>query len=399
MVTTKIKEITKTKKKVTIEVPAEKVSGFLKKAYQKVGSQAKLKGFRPGKVPHKVLDQYYHSDIDVECLNHMVDETFPEALKSHDLYPLTRPHFDIKPLTRDAAYEYSVEVEVKPDFKLKEYKGLKLTKHDTEASEKEITHEIEAIRENVAPLKPAENAKELKTGLIAVIDFTGTIDGKKFEGGTAKDYNLAFGKGTFLKGFEEQMQGMKVGDERVLKITFPQDYFKKDIAGKEAQFQVSLKSLNEKDLPPIDDELAKDVGKKDLQELKAEIAKMIATSKKNHARGHSIDEIRKIILKEYAKLEVPQTLVEEEAKKSKRKTEEVAEQFRFEFVLEAIAKEEKLQASPEDVDARLKFYAQIYRKPLDEIKKLFLNQQMLPHLVTGILIDKALDIIIESAKF
>ena len=396
--TTKLKTISQTKRQITVQVPKEKVGQHLQKAYQKVGSKAKLKGFRPGKIPASVLDRYYRHDIDIECLNSLVDETFPKALEEHKIYPLTRPHFDVKPFERDGNYEYSVVIEVKPEIKLKEYKGIKLKKHEMTVAKEDIDKELKAVQESLAQLKPAEGEKKLKKGLVAILDFEGKIDGKPFQGGTAKDYTLSFGQGHFLKDFEEGIDGLEVGKEKDISVTFPKDYFQKTLAEKKATFHVKLKSLNEKELPKIDDELGKDVGKKDLKELTQEIEKMLGKAKQNQIRAEHVEEIRKKFLKDYSDLEVPEGLVNEQLKKSKGKREDIENQLRFEFVLEIIADEEKLQAKQEDMEARLQFYSQVYRKPLPEIRKTFLTPEVLPHVVGGILIDKALDFIIKNAK-
>lgn len=398
MTNTQIENLGKTKKRVTIKVPKEDVDSYLKKACQRVNGKAKINGFRPGKIPQNILDRHYGADIDVECLNTMVDETFPKALESHSLFPVTKPDFHIEPLVRNVAYHYSVDVEVKPEFELKPYRDINLKKHALKVEENEMQKELEAIQENLAELKPAEGKDTLEAGLVGIIDFEGRIDGKVFEGGKAENYTLHYGKGNFLKDFEEQMSGMKVGEERLIKITFPQDYFQKDLAGKDAEFTVKLNALNEKVRSPIDDDLARDVGKKDLAELKAEIEKFLLEGKKNAVRQDQVAEIREILLKDYADLEVPHGLIHEEMEKSKTPHDEIEKNLRFEFVLEAIARAEKMEAKPEDVDARLSLYAQLYRKPLNEVRSIFLTQRMFPYLVNGILVDKALDFIIEHAR-
>lgn len=397
MVDTQIETLSTTKKRITVKVPKENVESYLKKAYQRVNGKAKINGFRPGKVPVTVLDRHYGPDVDMECLNFMVDETFPKALESHSLYPVTKPEFHIEPLVRHVAYHYSVDVEIKPEFELKEYKGIKLKKRDLEVAEKDVQKELEGIQQNLADLKPAEGKTKLEKGLVAVIDFEGKIDGKVFEGGKAQGYTLHYGQGNFLKEFEEQMADMAIDETRQVKITFPDDYFQKDLAGKKAEFDVKLNALNEKNLAPIDDDLAKDAGKKDLAELKAEIEKFLLESKKNAVKQEQSAEVKDILLKDYAGVEVPQGLIDEEVQKSKGNRDEIEKNLRFEFVLEAIARAEKMEAKPEDVDARLSLYAQLYRRPINEVRGIFLTQRMFPYLVSGILVDKALDFIIEHA--
>jgi trigger factor len=397
MVTAKIENLSTTKKKIDIKVPKELVDNYLKRAYQKVGSKASIKGFRQGKVPQNMLDRYYGHEIDMECLNFLVDETYPQAIRSNNIIPISKPNFDVKPIMRNEDYHYSVQVEVKPQFELKDYAGVELKKIEVQISPDELKKELDAIQENFAELIPAAEAAVVQNGMVALIDFEGQIDGKVFEGGVAKDYMLHLGKGHFLKDFEEQMSGMKAGEERELNVVFPEDYFQKSVAGKKAVFKVSLKALHDKKLPNVDDELAKDVGKKDLAELKTEIEKLIADSKKSGVRREYVEQVRQKILKDYD-FEIPDGLIADEAEKTGRDRKEIADQIRFEFVLEAIAAKEKLETRPEDIDRRLAVYAQIYRQPLAEIKKTFLTNNMLPHVLSGIMIDKALDFVIEKAR-
>lgn len=397
MVNAQVENVSQTKKKISISVPKDRVNKYFQKAYQKVGGKAKIKGFRPGKVPQNMLDRMYGMEIHQECLSFLVDETYPEAMYSHNIVPVAQPDFQINPINKNADYNYVVEVEVKPDFELKDYQSLQIKKQEVEVKPEDIEKELRSIQENMAELESAEGESEIKDGLVATIDFEGKINGKPFEGGTSQDYMLQYGKGQFLEDFEKQMKGMKIGEERVVKITFSEDYFQKQVAGKEAEFQVKLKSLHHKKLPEIDDELAKDIGKKDLNELKSEIEKLVKESKEAAFRNDYAGELRKQILEQYD-FEVPKGLIDAEVKNSKRDRKEIEEQIKYELVLEAIAVKENLKPEPQDIDQRLATYAQIYRKPLAEIKKMFLSQNMLPHLMSGIMIDKAVDFLIENAK-
>lgn len=397
MVEAKIENLSDTKKRIEIRVPRDQVGKFLNKAYQKVGSKAKINGFRAGKIPHSMLDRYYGPEIDMECLNFLVDETYPEAIYSNNIIPISKPGFNVTPIIRNEDYHYTVEIEVKPVFELKDYKGLTLQKTEAKASAEEIDKELVAIQENLAELVPAAADTALVSGMVALIDFVGKIDGVPFEGGTAQDYMLHYGKGHFLKDFEEQMAGMKSGEERVLKVTFPADYFQKNVAGKPAEFTVTVKAVHDKKLPAIDDALAKDVGKKDLAELKTEIEKLILDGKQSEIRRGYVEQVRQQIMKAYT-FEIPAGLVDDEAKRTGGERKDIENQIRCEFVLEAIATQEKLEPKSEDVDRRLAVYSQIYRQPIAQIKKTFLTNKMLPHLMSGILIDKALDLVIDQAK-
>ena len=374
--TAKIKNISDTKKKLDITVKKEALEKYLKKAYQKVGQSAKINGFRKGKIPQNVLDQHYGPQIDYECLNFAINETYPQALTENDLTPMTEPKFDANPLSRDSDYTYSVEVEVKPTFKLKDYKGLKVKKKDLKIDTKEVEEELKRLQDSLAQVKPAKDDAQVGKGHVLTIDFEGTIDGKAFEGGTAKDYNFEFGSGQLLQGFEDALKGLKKGEEKEFDMDFPADYFEKDLAGKKAHYKIKVKDIHDKDLPKIDDEMAKDIGKESLAEVKKEIEDALtkraeATNKREYA-----EEIRKKLIKDY-KFEVPQSLVDTEIERTKKDKKEIEEGLRLEFVLEAIAREEKIQPTPEDFQNHFQMLSQMYQQPVQEIQKIYSQNNMI----------------------
>lgn len=408
MTNVKVKKHGDTKRELTITVPKENLDTYFKKAYQKVGAKAKIPGFRPGKIPAQVLDKHHGPEVDYECLNYLVDDSYKTALQTENLVPILQPKFDVKPLLRGVDYEYKVEIEVKPDFKLKEYKGLKLKDKTPKVEPKEVEQELDLVRERFAESEPAADTDTLQEGCVATIDFVGSIDGTEFPGGTAKDYALNFGKGMFLKEFEEQIAGMKKGDERDIKVPFPKDYFEKSLAGKTADFKVTLKNLHKKKLPPLDDELAKDMGKATLDELKKDIEAHIARVKLQQVKPEYIKEIRAKFKKDY-KFGVPEPLldiqVEEQEKALKQNPklnklsrDELEELVRFDFVLEAIAIAEKVQPTPQEVHQTLVQYAQAYKKPLAEIQQAMQENGMLMQIISRMTLDKTIDFLIENAK-
>ena len=411
MTNVQIQKISDTKRKLTIKVPKEAIGGFLKKAYQKIGGKAKIPGFRAGKIPTQVLDRHYGGEIDFECVNFLINDTYREVLKENKMIPLLEPKFDVGPMARDADYEYHVELEVKPDFELKPYKEIKLKDRTLKVEKAEVDKEVDGLRERMAESVPADAAAKLQNGFVATIDFEGKIDGTPFAGGTAKDYSLNFGKGTFLKSFEEQIAGAAAGEVRDIKVAFPADYFEKSLAGKTADFHVTIKALHEKKWPKLDDEFAKDVGKESLVELLADIEKHLTQAKKYQVRPEYVKEVREHFLKTY-KFEVPQGLIDHQMEQACKdhdhdhdhkdhkhpSREEVEQDLRFEFILESIALAENMRPTPEEVHQHLMYYAQMYRKPLPEIQQTFMQNGMMPHVLSRITLDKTLDFIVENAK-
>lgn len=394
---TQLENISETKKKIKVTVTQETVKSCLGRAYQKVSQKAKINGFRPGKIPILVLDQHHKPEVDFECLNYILADSYTNALEEHKLLPMTRPQFDTAPLNRNADYTYSVVVEVKPQFELKNYKGLEIKKLNATVTDDELQTELKRLQESLAQLAPAPEGETLKPGLVATIDFDGKIDGKTFKGGSAKDYVFELGAGVLLKDFEEKIMGLKKGETRDIDITFPLDYFEKDLAGQNATYQIALKNLHLKSLPNIDDELAKDIGKENLEQVKNEIKEAVLKRKERGFRRDYAEAVRQKLIADY-KFEIPQSLVDQEVERQKRERQDVENQIRFEIVLEAIATAETVRVNQDDVERRMTALSQIYRQPISEVRKLYSNQDRLSHLISQITIDKTIDFIIDNAS-
>ena len=249
----------------------------------------------------------------------------------------------------------------------------------------------------MAQLAPIEGKTNLAKGLVATIDFTGKIDGKVFKGGTAKDYVFEYGKGQLLPEFESNIDGMAKDETRDIEMTFPKDYFEKDLAGKKASYKITLKNIHTKTLPAIDDDLAKDIGKENLEQVKTELKASLIKRKEGEFRQEYAKSIRKTLLKEH-KFDAPQTLVDEEVKRTKQDKDEVIDRFKIELILDAIAQKEKIQATQQDVEFRLMTLSQIYRQPVDEIRNLYKKNNMMSSLATQIVLDKTMELIIDNAN-
>jgi trigger factor len=397
MTESKIKDLSKTKKKITITVPKDKIPAFVKRAHEKVGSKATIKGFRPGKVPTDILEKHFGAEISYESLNFLISETYVTAVQESGLMPITEPKFDAKPLDRNADYTYHVEFEIKPEFELKEYKGIKVKKQEAKINDKELDEELKRLQDSLAQLAPVKDDDVLKNGLVATIDFDGKIDGKTFQGGSAKDYVFEFGTGTLLKDFEAAMEGMKKDETRQFKMTFPKDYFEKDLANKEADYTSTLKSLHLKSLPKLDDEMAKDIGKESIEQVKTEIKESLLKRKEREFRKDYAIEIRESLAKTY-KFEVPETIVNAEVERTKQDKKEIEKQIRIELVLEAIARKEAMQTTPQDIQQRMNMLSQMYRQPLAEIQKIYQQSNMMASLASQIVLEKAMDFLIDNAN-
>lgn len=400
----KLKNISKTKVHLSIEVPAEQVQKAFDLNIKKVQKDAKIKGFRAGKVPKDILQQYYGPQILSESLNTIVNLSYSEAIQENNLYPVLDPKFDVKdPLEENKAYKYEVEVEVRPEFELKGYTDIPIKKKEAKVEDKEVEVELKKLQESRAELKPAVEGAQLKKGLIATIDFEGKKEGVPFEGGTAKGYVFEFGQGHFIKGFDENLDGMKAGEDKIFNVTFPEDYQEASLQGQEVEFHVKLQSVQEKDLPNLDDEFAKDLGKDKLDDLKKEIQERLLQLKERAFRQDYGQEALEYLAKNH-KFDVPEGLLESEMKraesqKQKKDKKDIEKSIRTQFILEEISKKEEIKVDQKDINQRIQEIAMMYRQPVQEVQKFYYqDQRNLNPLIAQIGMEKTLDFVIDKAK-
>ena len=299
--------------KFTVEVSTEEWQGAIQKAYEKNKNKFRVEGFRKGKVPRKVIENMYGAGVFFEdALDIILPETYGQVLeKESDLIPVAAPEVDIEDIN-ESNLKYSATVQLRPTVKLGAYTGLDFTKKSVEVSDDEVEAEIKKDLENAGSWEPVGD-RAVENGDKCVIDFSGSVDGVKFEGGTAKDYTLVLGSGSFIPGFEDQMVGMKAGETRIVKVKFPDDYHAENLAGKDAEFEVVLHSATVKNVPALDDETVKDISEFDtVEDYKKSVKDRLAARKEEDA-AFALDQdiIEKIT--ELAEVEVPQCMIDEEA--------------------------------------------------------------------------------------
>lgn len=393
-----IKNINKTKKKVHIDLPHKMVDEAFGHIYKKIGGQAKIKGFRAGKIPSAVLDQHYGPDILMESTNWAVGQSYQKALVDNQIYPVSPPKFNVEtPLEKGKPYKFSVEIEVRPEFDLKDYLGIPIKKKIATITPKEVEDELKKIQEARAQLKPAPADISLQAGHVGSIDFEGTINGKPFQGGSAKGHLLEVGKGTFLKEFEDKIIGMQTGETRKIDVSFPDNYPAPELKSQTTQFTITLHAIYEKDFPKIDDELAKDLGKDSLETVKKEISEMLTKRKERSFKNDYAEEAMDFLLKKH-KMEIPEGLLEEEKKRTKKPEDEITKQIRSQFILEAVAQKEKIEVTPQELQNRVTQMAKLYGRPLPEVIEHYKKNNLFPQLASQIMIEKTIDFIIEKAK-
>ena len=411
--------------KLEITVEAEKFENAMKKVYFQNAKYFNIPGFRKGKAPMNIVEKYYGAQIFYEdAFNEVATEAYEEALTENKIDVVSRPEVDIAQMEKGKDLIFTAVVQTKPEVKLGKYKGIEIQKIEYKVDKKDVDHELEHMQEHNSRLVTVDD-RPLENGDTATIDFEGFVDGVAFEGGKAEGHELEIGSGTFIPGFEEQLIGMELENEKEIKVTFPKEYFSKDLAGKDATFKVKLHDIKKKELPELDDEFAKDVSEFDtLEELKKSIKEKLTKNKEQREKYETEEAVLKAVCED-SKLDIPSGMIELEIDNMLKdfeqrlsyqglnldqylkmigKTEEemrkeyepqAIEAIKSRLVLEAVMKAEKIEASEEEIKAKMEEMAKSYGKDVEELSK---NENLKNYLAEGIKSEKALEFIVNNAK-
>ena len=278
-----VEKLEKNMAKLTIEASAEDFEKAIQKVYLKARGKINIPGFRKGKAPRKLIEKMYGTGVFYEdAANDLIPTAYAEALKDCDLEIVSRPEINVTQIEAGKPFIFTAEVAVKPEVTLGEYKGVEVEKSDVEVTEEDINKEVDKERENNSRTIDVDD-RAVENGDIIKLDFDGSVDGVPFEGGKAENYTLTIGSGSFIPGFEDQLIGTKIGEEKDVTVTFPEDYHEKSLAGKEAVFKCKVNAISVKELPEADDEFASEVSEfETLAEYKEDIKKKL-TEKKEKA--------------------------------------------------------------------------------------------------------------------
>ena len=306
-----VETVSPVEKKLLIEVDADRVSKELERAYQGLSRSVRVPGFRQGKVPRRILEARYKDQVEQDVVQHLVEHTWREAVDQHDLFPVAQPVVSPERLEPGKSFKYEARVEVKPEVTAKDYKGLEYKKTEPSVTEQMVDDELNRIRESLAQLAPIEDRQTAQKGDYAIIDHEGFFDGKPLEGGKGEDVTVKVDEGSLLEGSAPMLEGRSIGETIETTVEFPPDYQDEKVRGKTATFQLTLKSLKRRDLPALDDELAKDLGgeAKTLEELKAKIREGLTAAEQQRADRENRDALLKALV-EKNPIEVPRALVE-----------------------------------------------------------------------------------------
>jgi len=419
----RIEDVSSVKKKISFEVGADLVDTEIGKAYQQIAKSAKIKGFRPGKVPQHLLEKYYAPQMEEQVLNRLIKESYFKALVEHRIAAVSDPEIvENGPLEKGKTFTFSAEVEVKPEVSVKDYQGVELQKERFDFEEKVVDERLEEMRAGRAEMA-ASSRDEARTGDYVVIDFEGFVEGTPFEHGKADDYQLELGSGSFIPGFEEQLEGMKRGEERQIEVSFPENYGSKELAGKPANFRVALKEIKEKTLPVLDDEFAKGFGLSSLAELKEKIEENYRRQEASRIDGDLRESLVGALV-ERNPLEVPETMVanqleymlqnvrnrfqaqgmtlemlgmnEDSFKSMYRET--AVKQVKGSLLLEAVARQEELKVEAGEIDEKLQQIAEMANAPLEAVRKYYDSNEKRGGLIAQIVEEKAVQLLLSRAK-
>ena len=411
---------------LTFDIDVETIQKGIDDAFKKTQKQITVPGFRKGHVSRAIFNQMYGEEsLYQDALNDVLPDAYEAAVKETEIEPVDQPQISIDSMEKGQPWTIKAEVAVKPEVKLGDYKGMSVSKQDTEVSDADVDAELENKRQQQAELVLKEDEPAAK-GDTVVIDYVGTVDGEKFDGGSADNYSLELGSGSFIPGFEDQLIGHKADEDVNVKVTFPEDYHAKNLAGKEAVFNVKIHEVKEKQLPDLDDEFAKDVDEDvdTLDELKEKTKKQLQEQKEDAAKSAIEDEAIEAAVNNAEIADIPQAMLDQDTDRQVQQylagmqqqginpqmyfqitgssEDDLKKQFasdadkrvKTNLVLEAIVKDADLTASDDDIKKEISDLAKQFGMEEDAVEK-SLTKDMLAH---DIEIKKAVDLVADSAK-
>lgn len=412
-----------------ITAPAAEVNAGYKKAVQKIADQVNIPGFRKGKAPRAIIEMHYGKEaVKQEAFEIVANKAYSEALDQEKLIPVSDPKVEESTFEEGKDMELTIKVILKPEPELGEYKGLHVEKKEVEVTDEQVDAQIKDMMGRDAKMVVAEEGAVIEKGDFAIIDFAGTVDGEPFSGGEGKGYPLEVGSNSFIPGFEDQLVGLSKGDSTDVEVTFPEDYFVKDLAGKEAVFKVNIQDVKRKELPELNDEyVASKTDFKTVEELRANYKERMQKAAEANAKAEYEHELIDLAVAN-AKFSVPEIMIEDKisqmvdemkmslesrkmsldmymqytgldmAKIRENQRPVAEENVKTDLVLDAIAKAEDIQVDMADVDAEIAAISAQHGAAPEEVKKIIKGNGTMGLLLANILRRKAAHVVIDSAK-
>ena len=422
-----VEKLEKNMAKLTIEVPAAEFEAAIQEAYLKNKKRISLPGFRKGKVPRMMIEKMYGEGFFYEdAANAVIPKAYEKAAMESEIEIVSRPEIGVEQIGKGKDFIFTATVAVKPEVTLGQYKGLEYDEKPVEVTDEDLEQELKKVQEQNARTVTVED-RAIANGDIAVIDFTGSVDGEEFEGGKGEDYELVIGSHSFIDTFEDQLIGKNTGDEVEVNVTFPEDYQVADLAGKPALFKVVIKAIKTKEVPELDDEFASDVSDFDtLDEYKEDLKKTILEKEEKAAKTAKENALVDKVI-ENAQMDIPEPMIELEVRQmadefaqrmqmqglsmeqymqytgltSEKLLEEMKpnaeKKIKTRLVLEAVVDAEKIEVSAEELEAEYKKLADMYQMEVDKVKEI-MGTAGEENMKKDIAVQKAVDVIADSAK-
>ena len=411
--------------KLEFIIEAEKFENAMKDVYKKNAKYFTIPGFRRGKAPYNIVEKQYGKEIFYEdAFNEVVPPVYDEEIKNNNIEAVSRPDIEIKQMEKGKDLIFTAVVQIKPEVELGKYKGIEIKKIEYNVSDKDIEDELNKMAEKNSRLVSVED-RAVKKDDIAVIDFEGFVDDKPFDGGKAENYELTIGSNTFIPGFEDQIIGMKIDEEKEINVKFPDEYFSKDLSGKDAKFKVKLHEIKVKELPKIDDEFAKDVSEfETLSELKNNIKEKFEKNNEEKQKSETEDEAIKAVC-DNVNIDIPSGMIDTEIDRMledmegrlryqgigldqylqiigktrdemRKEYEETAkESVKSRLVLEKIAEKEKIVPEEKQIKEKLDEFAKTYNRTEEELRE---NKELVDFIERNLKIQNTIKFIVDNAK-
>jgi trigger factor len=422
----KVEKLSSNKVKIEMVISPEKFEEGLSKAFVKNRGKFNIPGFRRGKAPRQIVERFYGDGFLYEdAFDIVFPEEYGAVVDENNLEVVSRPDLDIKKIGKAEGVECTVEVYVRPEFELAEYKGVEAEKAEYEVKDEQV--EAEITRKQNQSARWIEVDRPVKEGDRVIVDYSGSVDGEKFEGGTAENQTIEIGSGRFIPGFEEQLTGMAKGEERDINVAFPEDYQATDLAGKAAVFHIMLHDIKEKELPEIDDEFAKDVSEfETLEEYRKDIREKLENSAKERSEAETEDNVIKAVVDKNT-IDIPDAMCESQIDRQisqleynlmvqgitledylnymgvkmedlrEKQKESAYNMVKTQLVLEAIRKKEEIEATEEETEDYIAKAAERAKKTVEEYKKL-IEGETLAGIKDRLAFDKTIKLLVDSAK-
>ncbi|MCM3743508.1 trigger factor [Sporosarcina luteola] len=411
---------------LTVEVPAETVDAAIDEAFKKVVKKVQAPGFRKGKMPRKMFERMYGVEsLYNDALDIILPEAYSNALDEADVEPIAQPEIEIDEMEKGKALVFKAHVTLKPEVKLGEYKGLEVTRQETEVTDEEIEAQLKDRQSALAEMVVKEDGA-VENGDTVNLDFEGFVDGEAFEGGKAEGYDLEIGSGSFIPGFEEQVVGMKQGEEKDVEVSFPEEYHAAELAGKPAVFKVKVHEIKSKEVPELDDELAKEIDEsvETLEELRAKMKEQTAQEKKTASETAMRDDLVEAAARN-AEIDIPEVMIDsevdrmmdefgqrlqmqgmnlelyfqfsgqDEAALRAQMRDDALSRVRVSLTLEAIGAAEGLEVTEEEINAELEKMSEQFGMDVDQIKQTLGGTRVLEN---DLRFNKTVELLVENAK-